>query len=122
MRPENERNEVSRKVFKRMGHCKSTLSAPRQKLLQAMQRNPFSNIDGFVSGRDLSFNPPPKITREIKLGIDAPARPTAEDADFQLKKAVADLFEHFDQLPDGTPVTIEVRHGLPARLILAGEV
>lgn len=86
-----------------------------------MQRNPFSNIDTVVSGGDPCFDPPPKITREIKLGIDAPARPTAEEADFELKRAVVDLFDNFDCLPDGTAVTIEVRHGLPARLILAGE-
>jgi hypothetical protein len=105
-----------------MGHCKSTLSPRRQKLLLIMQQNPFCTIDTVVSGGEPCFNPPPKITREIKLGIDAPARPTAEEADFGLKRAVTDLFEHFDQLRDGTAVTIEVRHGLPARLILAGEV
>jgi hypothetical protein len=105
-----------------MGHCKSTLSAPRQKLLHVMQRNPFSNVDIVISGGEPSFDPPFKITREIKLGIDAPARPTGEEADFGLKRAVTDLFDHFDQFRDGTAVTIEVRHGLPARLILAGEV
>lgn len=105
-----------------MDRFKTSLSAPRKKLLQAMQRNPFSNIDAVVSGGEPSFEPPPKITREIKLGIDVPARPTADDSDFALKKAVTDLFQHFDQLRDGTAVTIEVRHGLPARLILAGEI
>ena len=105
-----------------MGHCKSTLSAPRQKLLLAMQRNPWSNIDLVVSGGEPSFSPPPKITREIKLGIDAPARPDSEGGDFQLKQAVTDLFQHFDQLRDGSVITVEVRHGLPARLIVAGEV
>ena len=104
-----------------MDRFKSSLPVPRQKLLRAMQQNPFSNIEGIVSGRTILFDPPPKITREIKLGIDGPARPTAEEADFGLKRAVIDLFHHFDQIPDGTAVTIEVRHGLPARLILAGE-
>lgn len=105
-----------------MDRFKTSLSVPRKKLLLAMQRNPFCNIETVVSGGEPRFNPPPKITREIKLGIDAPARPSAEDAYFGLKRAVTDLFEHFDRLRDGTSVTIEVRHGLPARLILAGEV
>jgi hypothetical protein len=105
-----------------MGHCKSSLSAPRQKLLRIMQRNPFSNVEVIVSGCEPNFDSPFKITREIKLGIDAPAPPPTESADFGLKRAVTDLFAHFDQLRDGTAVTVEVRHGLPARLILAGEV
>jgi hypothetical protein len=105
-----------------MDRFKTSLSAPRQKLLHVMQRNPFSNVDMVISHCEPSFDPPFKITREIKLGIDTPTQPPAEGADFGLKRAVTDLFAHFDQLRDGTAVTIEVRHGLPARLILAGEV
>jgi aspartate/methionine/tyrosine aminotransferase len=104
-----------------MKRCKSTLSLPRQKLLQVMQRNPWANIELDVSGGEPSFSPPPKITREIKLGVDATARSTPEEGDFALKRAVTDLFEHLDRLRDSV-VIIEVRHGLPARLILAGEV
>ena len=104
-----------------MGHCKSSLSAPRRKLLQVMQRNPWGTISILLSGGEPCFDPPPKITCEIKLGIDAPAPPAPEGADFQLKKAVTDLFDHFDRLRDGS-VVIECRHGLPARLIVAGEV
>jgi hypothetical protein len=104
-----------------MDQCKSTLSAPRKKLLQAMQRNPFCNIETIIRDGEPCFSPPPKITREIKLGIDAPAWHTPDDSDFGLKKAVTDLFEHFDRLRDGS-VVIECRHGLPARLIAAGEV
>jgi hypothetical protein len=104
-----------------MGHCLSTLSAPRQKLLQAMRRNPFSNIEIIVRGGEPCFNPPPKITREIKLGLDAPASPPSDGSDFRLKKAVTDLFDHFDRLRD-VSVVIECRHGLPTRLIVAGEI
>jgi hypothetical protein len=103
-----------------MDRCKSTLSAPRQKLLQTMQRNPFSNVEIIIRQGEPCFSPPPKISREIKLGIDAPVS-RAPDNDFSLKRAVTDLFEHFDRLHDGS-VVIECRHGLPARLILAGEV
>jgi hypothetical protein len=103
-----------------MDRFKSSVSAPRQKLLQAMQRNPFSKIEIAVKGGEPCFTPPPKITREIKLGIDTPARPASEEADFALRRAVTDLFEHFDRLRDSS-VVIECRHGLPARLIIAGE-
>jgi hypothetical protein len=103
-----------------MDLCKSSLSVPRQKLLQVMQRNPFCNIETDIRNGEPCFSPPPRITREIKLGVDAPAR-SIPDNDFSLKKAVTDLFEHFDDLRDGS-VMIECRHGLPARLILAGKV
>ena len=104
-----------------MDRCISSLTTNRQKLLQAMQRNPFSTIDIIIKGGEPSFGPPPKITREIKLGLEASPRPLP-DRDFALKRAVNELFEHFEQLRDGSVVTIEIRHGLPARLIVAGEV
>lgn len=103
-----------------MDRRKSSLSAPRQKLLQIMQSNPFCNIETDIRDGEPCFSPPPRITREIKLGVDAPALSTPEN-DFSLKKAVTDLFEHFDDLGDGS-VLIECRHGLPTRLILAGTV
>ena len=86
-----------------------------------MQRNWFSNIEIVLRQGEPCFSPPPKITREIKLGLDPAARPASESNDFALKRAITDLFGHLDHLADGTVVTIEVRHGLPARLILAGE-
>ncbi|MGO9111120.1 MAG: hypothetical protein ACLP9L_18000 [Thermoguttaceae bacterium] len=63
--------------------------------------------------------PAPKITKAIKLGADTTERPATANDDFALKRHVTDLFEQFDRLPDGSVVTIEVRHGLPARLIVA---
>lgn len=106
-----------------MDRFKTSLSAPRQQLLQIMQQLPFGIIENLViRGKEPSLSPPPKITKEIKLGVDAPTRLAPGDADFALKRAVTDLFEHFDRLSDGSVVTIEVRHGLPARLIVAGEV
>ena len=103
-----------------MGQCKSTLSAPRKKLLQIMQELYFGTIEGqVVRGGEPCSAPEPKITKEIKLGADTPERSTTANDDFALKRQVTDLFEQFDRLPDGSVVTIEVRHGLPARLIVA---
>jgi hypothetical protein len=85
-----------------------------------MQRNPFSTIEILIVAGQPCFTPPPKISREIKLGIDPPALPSPEESDFALKRAVTDLFDHFDRLREAS-VVIECRHGLPARLIVAGE-
>lgn len=104
-----------------MDRCKSTLSLPLQTLLQAMQRIYFGTIDNLTVRRgEPCFDPPPKVTREIKLGVDVSNSPPPPDANFELKRAVIDLFEHLATLPNGTAVSIEVRHGLPSRLIVAG--
>src|ERR1700743_1822086 len=98
-----------RKAFTRMDRWKSTLSSSRQRLLQAMQRNPFSNIETLIKGGEPCFNPPPTIIREIKLGTRETECRAEQDADFALKRAVVDLFEQFDRLKDGS-VRIECRH------------
>ena len=103
-----------------MDQCKSTLSAPRQKLLRIMQQLNFGKIELVVLGSEPSFNPSPRITQEIKLDVDAERQDPRND-NFTLKRHVTDLFDHFNQLRDGAVVTIEVRHGLPARLIVAGD-
>jgi hypothetical protein len=98
------------------------LSAPRQRLLQIMQQLNFGTIENLVvRTKEPCFDSHPKITREIKLGAENSAKQTSEDRDFLLKKHVTELFDHFDLLPDGSLVTIECRHGLPARLIVAAE-
>ena len=104
-----------------MDLCKSTLSAPRQKLLQDMRRNPFSTIEIVIRDGEPCFCPPPKITREIKLGVEASPCGVTE-ADWMKKRSVIDLFEHIDRIPSESIITIETRHGLPFRLILRGEV
>ena len=102
-----------------MDQCKSTLSTPRQKLLGIMRQLYFGTIEELViRGNEPSFNPPPKVTQEIKLGIDDTKQLVLADRDFAVKRSVIDLFANFDGLSDGSVVTIEVRHGLPARLIL----
>jgi hypothetical protein len=105
-----------------MDHCKSTLSAPRQKLLGLMRQMYFGKIEDLViQGKEPSFDPTPRITQEIKLGIDGGQLP-AEGQDFALKRSVTDLFGYFDRLGDGSVVTIEIRHGLPARLLVSRSV
>ena len=113
---------VRKALNMRMDHCKSSLSAPRQKLLQSMQRLHFGTIENLiVRGGEPSFVPPPKVTKEIKLGIETTARPASQDGDFLLKRNVSDLFGHFDRLRDGSVVSVEVRHSLPTRLIIITE-
>jgi len=104
-----------------MGQCKSSLSAPRQQLVQIIRQLYFGTIESEIKGGEPVFEPPPKVVHEFKLGVEGPPTPSSVGTDFELKKAVVDLFDHFDRLRDAS-VVIECRHGLPARLIVAGEV
>jgi hypothetical protein len=102
-----------------MDRCISTLSAPRQKLLQIMQQLHFGKIEGLgVVAGEPTFTPPPKLTQEIKLGSDTAEPKQPVQADFALKRHATDLFKNFDLLPDHSIVSVEVRHGLPARLFV----
>jgi hypothetical protein len=97
----------------------SSLSAPRQQLLRLMQELQFGTIEILIIvGAEPTFAPPPKIIREIKLGSDVAAWPIVNGGDFSLKREVTDLFAQFDAFSEETAVTIEVRHGLPVRLIV----
>ena len=101
-----------------MDRCKSTLSTPRQQLLGAMQQLFFGTIENLpIENGEPNLAMSSVIRQEIKLGPEAVPRPNSRGADFALKAQVVDLFSHFGRLRDAV-VTIEVRHGLPHRLII----
>ena len=102
-----------------MDQCKSTLTAPRQRLLQTMQQLYFGNITGLViKGGEPCFSPAPAITQEVKLGSESTDHKAPTNDNFTLKRHAVDLFAQFDRLPDGIAVNITVRHGLPALLTI----
>jgi hypothetical protein len=82
-----------------------------------MQRVGFGRIDIKIHGGEPCFNPAPKITQEIKLGAENGPRPELTHDDFVLRSQVCELFTHLSHLGDG-PVAIEVKHGLPFRLVI----
>ena len=100
-----------------MDQWKSTLSGARQELVVVMQQLNFGKIEGLlIVGGAPSFTPTTKITQEVKLGGEGSERKRQDD--FTLKRHLTDLFDQFDQLADQSVVTVEIRHGLPARLLL----
>jgi hypothetical protein len=58
---------------------------------------------------------------EIKFGGDNGPRPERDAGDFTLKSQVVEMLQHFDRLGDGTIDSIEVKHGLPFRMIVADD-
>jgi len=93
---------------------KKNLESSEKHLVEMMQDLNFGRIIGLhTRGGRPSFNPPPKVLREIKFGGENGPRPELKSRDFTLKSQTIALLENLSHLGDGITVTIEVRHGLP---------
>ena len=98
---------------------KASLSAPRRRLLETMQRLNFGRIEDLeIRNGDPVFNPAPRIMQDIKLGGENGPRPELIASDFVLKSQVAEFFDHLSRLGNGSVETIEVKHGLPFKLVI----
>jgi hypothetical protein len=85
-----------------------------QKVIEALGFGVIQRL--VISEGQPCYDPTPHIVQSIKLGSRSePARQPGDDG--LLKNAFADLFERLATLCD-CAVDIEVRHGLPFRLIV----
>jgi hypothetical protein len=96
----------------------SGLSAARKRLLRLMQENPFSRIEQLtvIDGQP-QFGPTTKIIAELKFGANDGPRREAGLAEFTLKKEHVELFRQLDVIGSGVILALEVRAGLPFRMI-----
>ena len=96
----------------------SGLTAARKQILRLMQENPFSRIENLtlIDGQP-QFGPTTKVIAEHKFGVNDGPRREAELADYALKKEHIDLFRQFDEIGSGAILTLEIRAGLPFRMI-----
>ena len=87
--------------------------------MRQMQQINFGRIErlGIKAGEPV-FDPPPKIVREVKFGGDNGPRPEMNNDDFALKAQVMDLFQQFDAISSGQIDLIEVKHGVPFRMLV----
>lgn len=100
-----------------MSSTKEGLSAPRRHLLETIEQLRFGRIHNLeIRGGEPVFDPAPRITRDIKLGENE-SRSSFERRDIPRKNQIVDLFAQFDRLKDCTVETLEIRYGLPFRLI-----
>ena len=98
---------------------KRVLSPGRARLITLMQRICFGRIEQLTiqDGQPVS-SPHPQVIREIKLAGENGPRPELALDDFLLKRQVVDLFAQFDELQDGTVELLEIKHGLPFRMLI----
>jgi hypothetical protein len=95
------------------------LTGPRQRLVELMRRIKFGRIERLViRGGEPVINPPPQIVREHKFGVSKPAQPHPQANASALKSEVVELFETLSNIQDGEVQALEVRHGLPFRLVI----
>lgn len=98
---------------------KSSLSEPRRRLLAAMQRLNFGRIEGLaIRNGEPVFQPAPRITQDIKIGGENGPRPELALEDFALKSPVLELFDHLARIGDGTVDSLEVKYGMPFRIVV----
>ena len=96
--------------------AKSSLSAPRRRLVEAMQHINFGKIEIQLRDAEPLFEPPPRIIQEVKIGSQNEPQQPPTGSDFLLKSQVVELLRHLERIGTGK-IAIEVRYGLPARII-----
>jgi hypothetical protein len=101
----------------------SQLSASRQTLVRVCQDVNFGQIQGLhVRNSDPVWDPAPTVLSEVRLDIEEGPRPEGELPDFKLSSEIQRLMCQLDQLQDGKIEKIEVRGGVPRRLVLSSRL
>jgi hypothetical protein len=97
----------------------SQLSAPRQVFVRLLQSVNFGYLEGLeVRGGEPVFNPAPTVFVEVKLDVRNDPRQEAYSADFELRAELTRLMEQLDLLGDGSVDRIDVRYGVPRRVLI----
>ena len=106
-----------------VGRTKRQLSRPRQQLLALFQLLNFGRIEGLrvVAGEPV-LEPRPRIVSEVKFAAENGPRPETGARDFLLKSQLLELFANFDELQNATIDVLEVKHGLPFRMLVSRDI
>lgn len=97
----------------------ASLPPARERLVKLMQEINFGRVEELAVGRgEPLFDPPPRIIREVKFCSEQGPRPELAKEDFQLKAQVRELFAQMEAMGEGVISRIEVKHGLPFRMIV----
>ena len=97
----------------------SQLSAPRQALVRLLQSMNFGSLECLeVRSAEPVFNPPPTVLVEVKLDSEPELRPELDLADFELRAEITRLFAQLDILDDGALERVDIRHGVPWRMVI----
>jgi hypothetical protein len=88
-------------------------------LVRLCQSINFGSVENLaVRDSEPVFDPPPVMLRDLKLDSDEGSRPELTIVDFVVSNEVMRLMGHLDELRYGTIRRVEVRGGLPRRILL----
>lgn len=95
------------------------LSPARQRLVRLFQTINFGRLEELeIRGGDPVFSPAPRVFLELKLDVNDGPRPEARLERFELREQVRRFFRQIEDLGDGSVEVVEVRHGLPFRMVV----
>ena len=99
----------------------SKLSFARRNLLTLLREIGFGYIENLlVKQGEPVLEPLPRIMRDVKLKRRDDVGGNWIGDDFVLKEEMIELFVHLERLCDGTVARVEVRHGVPFRILIEG--
>jgi hypothetical protein len=99
---------------------RSQLSTGRTQLLRLCQTVNFGRIEQLqIRSGEPVFDPAPEVITEIKFGAENGPRPELRAPDFVLKAQQVELFQELDRLGTGRIRVLEVKHGLPFRMLVS---
>lgn len=101
----------------------SQLSVPLQALVRLCQSMNYGSIQGLcVKDGQPVLSPPPLLLIDVRLDADELPRPEGDLPDFELCKEVRRLTGQLNELTTGVIEHIEVRGGIPRRIIFRGSL
>jgi len=96
----------------------SQLSKPRQTIVRICQAINYGHIREItIRNGEPVFIPPPVVLLDVQLNDDDGPRPELTLPDFALPHEVRRLLERFDRIKDGKLAELEIRGGVPRRVI-----
>ena len=98
------------------------LSAPRQYLVRLCQLINFGRIEDLELRRgEPVFSPAPRVFLDVRLDLEDAVRSEQGLPDFAIPEEIHRLLARLDAIQDGNIERIEVRAGIPRRLIVEFE-
>jgi hypothetical protein len=96
----------------------SELSGPRQVLVRLCQTINHGHLEALrIADGEPAFTPAPIVLLDVKLDQDEEPRPEVELVDFELSSEVRRLMSRIDAIKDGKVSRLEIRGGVPRRVI-----
>ncbi|MCZ2075995.1 MAG: hypothetical protein LC130_13480 [Bryobacterales bacterium] len=95
------------------------LSPAWQRLLRLFQTINFGRIEELeIRNGEPVFSPEPRVFLELKLDTADGPRPERRLDRFELRSQVERFIGQVARMKDGTVERVEVRHGLPLRMVI----